>query len=42
MSAVEAFPRGKGWYREFGFQSFAGNEARMFMTLKQVRRSVDT
>lgn len=34
----EAFVRRKGWYEEFGFQSFASNEARMFMTIKQVRQ----
>ena len=39
---AEAFRRRKGWYQEFGFQSFASNEARMFMTLKQVRRIVET
>lgn len=35
---TEAFRRGMGRYQEFGFQSFADNEARMFMTMKQVRR----
>ena len=39
---VEAFTRRKGWYQEFGFQSFASNEARMFMTLKQVRQILET
>ena len=39
---AEALTRRKGWYREFGFQSFASDEARMFMTLKQVRRIVET
>ena len=39
---AEAFRRRKGWYQEFGFQSFASNEARMFMTLKQIRRIVET
>ena len=39
---AEAFTRRKEWYREFGFQSFASNEARMFMTLKQIRRIVET
>lgn len=39
---AEAFMRRKGWYQRFGFQSFASNEARMFMTLKQVRRLVKT
>ncbi len=37
---ADAFARRKGWYEEFGFQSFASNEARMFMTMKQVRRIV--
>ena len=36
----DAFARRKGWYAEFGFQSFASNEARMFMTMKQVRQIV--
>ncbi|MXY33855.1 MAG: GNAT family N-acetyltransferase [Boseongicola sp. SB0676_bin_33] len=36
----EALVRRKGWYEEFGFQSFASNEARMFMTIKQVRQIV--
>ena len=39
---AEAFTRRKRWYREFGFQSFASNEVRMFMTLKQVRQIVET
>jgi len=33
-----AFAKRKGWYESFGFQSFAGNEARMFMTMKQIRQ----
>ncbi len=33
-----AFARRKGWYEEFGFQSFTGNKARMFITMKQVRQ----
>lgn len=37
---ADAFVRRKGWYEDFGFQSFASNEARMFMTLKQVRQIV--
>lgn len=32
-----AFAKRKNWYEEFGFQSFASNTARMFMTMKQVR-----
>ncbi|NHK27242.1 GNAT family N-acetyltransferase [Parvularcula flava] len=31
------FQRRKSWYEAFGFQSFASNPARMFMTMKQVR-----
>ncbi len=34
---AEAFDKRKGWYEDFGFQSFASDEARMFMTMKQVR-----
>jgi hypothetical protein len=34
---AETFLRRKRWYEEFGFQSFAGNRARMFMTMTQVR-----
>ena len=37
-----AFARRKGWYEEFGFQSFPSNEARMFMTLKQIRQLVSS
>ena len=37
---TDAFSRRKGWYEQFGFQSFASNEARMFMTIKQVRQLV--
>lgn len=33
---VEAFERRRSWYADFGFQSFAGNPSRMFMTIKQV------
>ena len=36
----DAFAKRQGWYRDFGFQSFASNEARMFMTIKQVRASI--
>ena len=36
----DAIARRKEWYEEFGFQSFASNEARMFMTIKQVQRIV--
>ena len=37
---TDAFKRRRGWYEEFGFQSFASNEARMFMTTRQIRRIV--
>ncbi|MEM7651600.1 MAG: GNAT family N-acetyltransferase [Pseudomonadota bacterium] len=37
---ADAFSKRKGWYEEFGFQSFASNQARMFMTMKQIRRIV--
>lgn len=37
----EAFRRRQDWYGEFGFQPFASNPARMFMTMKQVRVLVD-
>ncbi len=33
----DAFALRKHWYQEFGFQSFASNKARMFMSMKQVR-----
>lgn len=33
----KSFNRRKSWYESFGFQSFAGNSARMFMTMNQVR-----
>jgi GNAT superfamily N-acetyltransferase len=36
----EAFKRRQGWYADFGFQPFASNPARMFMTMKQVRAIV--
>lgn len=32
-----AFEKRIAWYREFGFQLFRSNPARMFMTMKQVR-----
>ena len=35
------FEKQKAWYQGFGFQSFASNEARMFMTMKQVRMIVE-
>lgn len=35
-----AFERRRLWYAEFGFQPFASNRARMFMTMKQVRAIV--
>jgi len=34
---ADAFSKRKGWYEDFGFQSFASNQARMFMTMKQIR-----
>mgnify|MGYP001803668957 CR=1 FL=1 len=37
---ADAFSKRKGWYEEFGFQSFASNQARMFMTMMQIRRIV--
>ena len=36
------FVRRKGWYRAFGFQGFASNDARMFMTMKHVRQIVES
>ncbi len=39
---ADAFVRRKGWYQDFGFQSFASNEARMFMTMKQVRQIIES
>ena len=33
----DAFSQRKAWYEAFGFQTFASNKARMFMTMKQVR-----
>ena len=36
----DAFARRKGWYEGFGFRSFASNDARMFMTMKQIRQLV--
>ena len=35
-----AFEKRKGWYRSFGFQSFASNPARMFMAMRQIRQIV--
>lgn len=37
---ANAFAKRKGWYKEFGFQSFASNKVRMFMTMKQIRQIV--
>lgn len=37
----DAFRRRKNWYEEFGFQSFVSNQARMFMTMRQVRLIVE-
>ncbi|WP_417514366.1 GNAT family N-acetyltransferase [Minwuia sp.] len=39
---ANAFARRKGWYEEFGFQSFVSNAARMFMTIRQVRDIVQS
>lgn len=36
----EAFNRRLSWYKGFGFQSFASNPARMFMTIKQIQKIV--
>ena len=38
----EVFTRRKGWYETFGFQSFADNKARMFMTIKHIRQIVES
>ena len=32
-----AYTKRMDWYEKFGFQSFASNPSRMFMTMKQVR-----
>ena len=37
-----AFRRRSAWYRGFGFQNFPSNEARMFMTIQQVRLLTDS
>lgn len=37
---AEAFAKRKGWYEDFGFQSVASDEARMFITMKQIRQIV--
>ena len=34
------FARRKGWYQAFGFQSFVGNKARMFLTIRHARQVV--
>ena len=36
----QEFERRKSWYADFGFQSFASNTARMFITMTQVRAVV--
>ena len=36
-----AFKRRLEWYAAFGFQAFASNPSRMFMTMKQVRAIID-
>jgi GNAT superfamily N-acetyltransferase len=38
---ADVFAKRKGWYEEFGFQSFASNETRMFMTMRQIRQIVE-
>lgn len=37
----QAFRRRHDWYADFGFQPFASNPARMFMTVQQIRRITD-
>ena len=37
----DAFAKRQQWYEEFGFQSFASNPARMFMTVKQIRQIIN-
>ena len=37
----EAFGKRKNGYRSFGFQEFPSNSARLFMTMKQVRLSLN-
>lgn len=36
-----AYQRRMEWYAAFGFQTFASNPSRMFMTMKQVRQLID-
>lgn len=36
----QAFRRRQDWYREFGFQPFASNSARMFLTITQAQAIV--
>ena len=38
---ADIFAKRKNWYEEFGFQSVASNEARMFMTMKKIRQIID-
>lgn len=38
---TEAFERRRAWYRQFGFQPFLSDPARLFMTMKQVRALID-
>jgi len=38
----DALVRRKGWYEEFGFQGFASNDARLFMTMKPIRQIVES
>lgn len=35
----DAFARRRAWYEAFGFQVFASKPARLFMTMKQVRKA---
>ena len=37
-----AYKRRLEWYAEFGFQSFASKSSRMFMTMKQVRLTLQS
>ncbi len=37
----DAFERRLAWYRQFGFQPFVSNPARLFMTMKQVRALIN-
>lgn len=39
---ADAFRKRKEWYESFGFRSFASKNARMFMTLNQIRQIVES